>query len=42
MRQAAAEGREPAPFFVILDEMNLARVEHYFSDFSRAWSQPIR
>jgi hypothetical protein len=26
--------REPAkPFFVCLDEMNLARVEHYFSDF---------
>src|SRR5207249_2271729 len=21
------------PFFVLLDEMNLARVEHYFSDF---------
>ena len=31
--QAAAEERPPIPFFVILDEMNLARVEHYFSDF---------
>jgi 5-methylcytosine-specific restriction endonuclease McrBC GTP-binding regulatory subunit McrB len=27
------EQREPAPFFLILDEMNLARVEHSFSDF---------
>lgn len=26
------EGRAPHPFFAILDEMNLARVEHYFSD----------
>ena len=24
---------KPDPFFVILDEMNLAHVEHYFSDF---------
>lgn len=30
---AASEGREPRPYFLILDEMNLARVEHYFSDF---------
>ena len=30
------EGRNPAPFFAILDEMNLARVEHYFSDFLSA------
>ncbi len=30
---AAAEGREARPYFVVLDEMNLARVEHYFSDF---------
>jgi len=27
---------EPAPFFIVLDEMNLARVEHYFSDFLSA------
>ena len=33
---AREEGRGPAPFFVILDEMNLARVEHYFSDFLSA------
>ncbi|MBM4418414.1 MAG: EVE domain-containing protein [Chloroflexi bacterium] len=30
---AKREGRAPHPFFLILDEMNLARVEHYFSDF---------
>jgi len=33
LRRAEAAGREPHPFFVVLDEMNLARVEHYFSDF---------
>lgn len=27
------EQRSPRPFFAVLDEMNLARVEHYFSDF---------
>jgi len=31
--RAAADARSPSPFFAILDEMNLARVEHYFSDF---------
>ena len=31
MQDALAHPDEP--FFVILDEMNLARVEHYFSDF---------
>ena len=30
---ALRERREATPFFIILDEMNLARVEHYFSDF---------
>jgi len=30
--RARAVGRAPSPFFAILDEMNLARVEHYFSD----------
>jgi len=25
--------REKRPYFVVLDEMNLARVEHYFADF---------
>ena len=34
--RAAAEDEKPRPFFVILDEMNLARVEHYFSDFLSA------
>ncbi|GIW07251.1 MAG: hypothetical protein KatS3mg060_2056 [Dehalococcoidia bacterium] len=33
---AQKEGRNPQPFFLILDEMNLARVEHYFSDFLSA------
>lgn len=28
-----AEGAEALPHFVILDEMNLARVEYYFADF---------
>lgn len=30
---AATAKRDPYPFFAILDEMNLARVEHYFADF---------
>lgn len=30
---ARREQRTPRPHFVVLDEMNLARVEHYFSDF---------
>ena len=34
--RAAEAGEKPHPFFVILDEMNLARVEHYFSDFLSA------
>jgi len=34
--RARAERRAPHPFFAILDEMNLARVEHYFSDFLSA------
>jgi 5-methylcytosine-specific restriction protein B len=29
-------GEDARPFFAILDEMNLARVEHYFSDFLSA------
>lgn len=29
----AAVDTPPRPFFLIFDEMNLARVEHYFSDF---------
>ena len=35
-KRAKAAGEKPHPFFVILDEMNLARVEHYFSDFLSA------
>ena len=34
--RAEVAGEAPHPFFVILDEMNLARVEHYFSDFLSA------
>ena len=34
--RAEASNERPHPFFVILDEMNLARVEHYFSDFLSA------
>lgn len=34
--RAMAENRAPHPFFVLLDEMNLARVEHYFSDILSA------
>jgi 5-methylcytosine-specific restriction enzyme MrcB-like protein len=33
MEAASREDRLPYPFFVILDEMNLAHVEQYFSDF---------
>lgn len=32
-QRAAEEGREPYPYFLVLDEMNLARVEYYFADF---------
>ncbi len=32
-RRASVQRRAPQPYFAILDEMNLARVEHYFSDF---------
>ena len=35
-KRAETAGEKPHPFFVILDEMNLARVEHYFSDFLSA------
>lgn len=34
--RAVAEGRQVPPFFALLDEMNLARVEHYFADFLSA------
>ena len=30
---AVAEEREPTPHFLVLDEMNLARVEYYFATF---------
>jgi hypothetical protein len=31
--QARSLGSTPPPHFLILDELNIARVEHYFSDF---------
>ena len=34
--RAVQKRRIPHPFFAILDEMNLSRVEHYFSDFLSA------
>jgi len=34
--KSATEAKPPPPFFLIFDEMNLARVEHYFSDFLSA------
>lgn len=36
VERAEKDDRNPHPFFVVLDEMNLARVEHYFSDFLSA------
>lgn len=32
-RNATRQGRSAEPFFMLLDEMNLARVEHYFAEF---------
>ena len=32
-KAAIVEKRVPHPYFLVLDEMNFARVEHYFSDF---------
>lgn len=32
-QRAREEQREPKPYLLLLDEMNLARAEHYFSDF---------
>ena len=34
--RATEDDQQPEPYFVLLDEMNLARVEHYFSDFLSA------
>lgn len=34
--EAKEQGRRPAPYFIVLDEMNIARIEHYFSDFLSA------
>ena len=36
VERAARAGGQARPFFAIFDEMNLARVEHYFSDFLSA------
>lgn len=49
LRECAAEyvearraGRAPREFHLILDEMNLARVEHYFAKFLSAMEQRMR
>ena len=36
VERASAAGVPPRPYFLVFDEMNLARVEHYFSDFLSA------
>jgi MoxR-like ATPase len=40
--QAAAEGRSAKRFFLVLDEMNLARVEYYFAKFLSAMERRAR
>ncbi|GGN98635.1 McrB family protein [Saccharibacillus kuerlensis] len=32
LKEASRPGNADKPYFIVLDEMNLARVEHYFSD----------
>lgn len=39
---AVAAGREPRPFILALDEMNLARVEYYFAKFLSAMEVRMR
>jgi hypothetical protein len=36
VERASSAGVPPRPYFLVFDEMNLARVEHYFSDFLSA------
>lgn len=36
VERAASAATTPRPYFLLFDEMNLARVEHYFSDFLSA------
>lgn len=36
VERSSAAGLPPRPYFLVFDEMNLARVEHYFSDFLSA------
>lgn len=40
--EAQGEGQPAQPFHVVLDEMNLARVEHYFARFLSAMEQRMR
>lgn len=40
--QAAAAGRTPVPYYLVLDEMNLARVEYYFAKFLSAMERRAR
>ena len=41
-KQAAADGRTPVPYYLVLDEMNLARVEYYFAKFLSAMERRAR
>lgn len=41
-QQAQTEGHQPVPYHLILDEMNLARVEYYFARFLSAMETRAR
>ncbi len=41
-QEAEHEGRTPRPFHLVLDEMNLARVEYYFAKFLSTMETRIR
>jgi hypothetical protein len=41
-REAQERGRQPTPYHLILDEMNLARVEYYFARFLSAMETRAR
>ena len=40
--KAVSEGRSPRPYHLVLDEMNLARVEYYFAKFLSAMEERQR
>ena len=41
-KQASTDGRRAVPFYLVLDEMNLARVEYYFAKFLSAMERRAR